>query len=124
MAATASPSSWNQDNVEGQSQTRPTEIHESSWFQVAQERGPRRAHCRLGLDVSMGKCVHMNRTRHNVRQEETKTTVVAEYVTVARDHSKDAKILLDTSVRQPTERVEHTHQLSIRAAQSPRKARH
>ena len=48
---------------------------------------------------------------------------VAEYVTVARDRSTDAKILLDTSVRRPTERAEHTHQLSAHAAQSETRGR-
>ena len=53
---------------------------ESSWFEVAQERCPWRAQCRLGLDVCTEKQVHMDRARHNVRQEEATTTVVAEYV--------------------------------------------
>ena len=49
-------------------------IAESSWFQVAQERGPWRVQCRLGLDVRTEKRVHMDRARRNARQEETTTS--------------------------------------------------
>ena len=73
----------------------------------------------IGIGCVYGEVCTYEQNHTQCQTGGTKTTVVAEYVTVARDHSTDAKILLDTSVRQPTERVEHTHQLSIRAAQSP-----
>ena len=53
-----SPSQWNLTEMEEQSETRPKNVAESNWFQMAQERGPWRAQFRLGLNACTEKQVH------------------------------------------------------------------